>query len=110
VFTILLLATLRIEWPEREEVILPVVEGRVPRTGDEIENDHLIEATDSISLTSVTLGSLATLCGLYRGCTIDWKLAADLGVIHCTLGPQSGLLMPARPAVPSADDEQAEPR
>jgi len=29
-----------------------------------IENDHLIEATDSVSFTSVTLGSLAKLCDL----------------------------------------------
>jgi hypothetical protein len=75
-----------------------------------IENDHLIEATDSISFTSVTLGSLATLCDLYRGYTIDWKLGGDLGVIHCTLAPLSGLPMPARPAPPWADDDQAEPR
>jgi len=44
-----------------------------------IENDHLIEATDSVSFTSVTLGSLAKLCDLYRGYTIDWKAGRRLG-------------------------------
>jgi hypothetical protein len=86
--------TLRIEWPDHEEIVLPLVEGTFPNWR-KVENEHHVEATDSISFTSLTLGSLAKLCEIYKGYTIGWKLGGDLGVIEWKLGPLSGLLMRA---------------
>jgi hypothetical protein len=109
VFEGLAAETLRIEWPEHEEVVLPIIESDFP-DWRHVENQHRTEATNSVSFTSLTLGSLAKLCELHKGYTIDWKLGGDLGVIHWSLGPISGLLMPARQAVPLAEEELAEPR
>jgi hypothetical protein len=109
VFEGLAAETLRIEWPEHEEVVLPVIESDFP-DWRHVENAHREGATDSVSFTSLTLGSLAKLCELHQGFTIDWKLGGDLGVIQWTLGPLSGLLMPARQAVPEAEEELTEPR
>jgi hypothetical protein len=103
--------TLRMEWPDHEEIVLPLVEGTFPEWC-KVQNEHCSEATGSSSFTSLTLGSLAKLCEIYKGYTIDWKLGGDLGVIDWKLGPLWGQLMQARAQEPEPknDDELTEPR
>jgi hypothetical protein len=59
--------------------------------------DNRREPTEAVSFTSRTLRAVAKIGELYAGHSINWKLRANLGVIDWTVGPVSGLLMPARP-------------
>ena len=102
---------LHIDWPEHEEVILPILEGDFP-VWRHLVDDERTEATDTISFTPRTLGAVAKLGELYKGRSIDWTLNGDTGVIRFEVGPLSGLLMPARPdqVVTPDQAEVAEPR
>jgi hypothetical protein len=99
--------TLRIAWQDHEEVVLRLVDLDFP-TWRSIEAMRNVEATEAISFTPSVLASLGQLGGLYPGRSIDWTLSGDLGVIHFTLGPLSGLLMPARPVAPGEVEAEAE--
>lgn len=102
------------DWPLHETVILPIVDAEFP-TWRRLSSEHEPDLADNISLTSATLGSMAGLCNLHSGYSIDLKLAGNLGVIEWKLGPLQGLLMPAKPSTPDApaspaDDDEDERR
>ena len=103
--------TFRMQWEDHEEVVLRVIEGEFP-DWRQFEVDKKIKATDSISFTTVTMGALASLGELHKGHTIDWKLSGNLGVIHFTVGPLVGMLMPARTTADYVvvDGEDGDPR
>ena len=96
-----------LNWPLHETVVLPIVEETFPEWR-RVANEHQPDVADNISLTSDTLTSMAGLCNLHKGYSIDLKLGGNLGVIDWTLGPLHGLLMPARPASPPMPDNEAE--
>jgi hypothetical protein len=53
--------------------------------------EHVQDDTDQLSLTPLTLTSIAQLCKLV-GHTLNWKLGGSLRIIAWDLGPLHGLL------------------
>jgi len=94
--------TLRIAWQDHEEVVLRLAEGDFP-TWRDIEAMRIVEATEAISFLRRRSRLPRATRGLHPGRSIDCTLSGDLGVIHFTLGPLSGLLMRARPVAPSEE-------
>ena len=92
----------RLEWPYREDVVLQVIEADYPEWRS-IENEHVKEKTDELSLGPLTLTSMAQLCKMHAGYTLNWKLGGDNRVIAWDLGPLHGLLMPVRRGEPEPE-------
>src|SRR4051794_32032320 len=74
--------TLRLEWPDHEEVVLHLIEDMEYPSWREIEANRQQEAAELMAFTSHTLGALAKLGDLHRGYSIDWTLSGDRGVVR----------------------------
>jgi hypothetical protein len=101
--------TLRLEWPDHEEVVLRLVEGLEYPKWREVEANREEEPAELMAFTSHTLGALAKLGEIHKGYSIDWRLSGDLGVVRWTIGPIGGLLMPARSSTtpPPVEEDQS---
>lgn len=96
---------LRLEWPERELVVCPLIEDMAFPDWRHLETKTDPLPTDELTFSPSILRRLGKMGNIYPGKVVKWTFNGTVGVVRFTLGEAQGMLMPVRPEDKTEEDD-----